>query len=91
MRDVLGMIQTWRAEKKGIALATVVEAKGSTPRREGARLVISSHGEMAGSVSGGCVENDVVGRAINTSFTNRIDDALPGRLSHKDVAITQMR
>ncbi len=69
MRDLLTTIQTWRADGKQIALATVIETEGSAPRREGARLVVSSTGEMVGSVSGGCVESDVIGHAQNVLKT----------------------
>lgn len=63
MRDVLGTIQQWRKDGKKVAMATVVTATGSAPRREGARLLVSDDGEMVGSVSGGCVESDVLMQA----------------------------
>ena len=65
MRDVMETIHTWRDAGKKIALATVVSAAGSAPRREGAKLVVSSEGEMVGSVSGGCVESDVIQQALD--------------------------
>ncbi len=49
---------------KGAALATVIETWGSAPRPVGAQLAISSESEMAGSVSGGCVEGAVIHEAI---------------------------
>ena len=54
----------WYRAGKGAALATVVETWGSAPRRVGAQLVISSDGEIEGSVSGGCVEGAVIVEAM---------------------------
>jgi xanthine dehydrogenase accessory factor len=54
----------WARQGKGAALATVVETWGSAPRPRGAQLAISAEAEMAGSVSGGCVEGAVVAEAL---------------------------
>jgi len=59
MRDILEDVTRWTEQGKAIALATVVQTWGSSPRQEGAKMAISEGGEIAGSVSGGCVESAV--------------------------------
>jgi xanthine dehydrogenase accessory factor len=63
MRDVMEDVRRMVARGDRVAIATVVDTKRSAPRPLGSRLAVSSSGEMAGSVSGGCVESDVYLRA----------------------------
>lgn len=49
--------------KEPAVLATVVSAKGSTPRKTGARMLIGRHGVIAGTVGGGCGEGEVIAAA----------------------------
>lgn len=60
MQEILPDVDRWQQCGERVALATVVRAYGSAPRREGAKMAVSETGEMSGSVSGGCVEADVV-------------------------------
>lgn len=60
MREILPELDRWRARGDRIALARVVATRRSAPRPVGAKLIVSETGELAGSVSGGCVESEVV-------------------------------
>ena len=64
MKEVLGDIARWRAAGHRVAVARVVGVEGSGPRDPGATMVVSDAGEVAGSVSGGCVEGAVVEVAL---------------------------
>lgn len=69
MREVLEQIDAWQGQGKQVAVATVVKVWGSAPRPLGSKMIVSSAGEMAGSVSGGCVEGAVVEEATSVLAT----------------------
>ena len=60
VEDELGAAAAWRTEGRSVALATVVQTWGSSPRPVGSQLVVDDQGAMLGSVSGGCIEGAVV-------------------------------
>jgi len=64
LREVLDDIERWRAAGQRVAIARVVGLDGSGPRDPGATMAVSETGEVAGSVSGGCVEGAVVNEAL---------------------------
>lgn len=64
MREILADIDRWRAQRKQVVLARVVDIEGSGPRLPGAAMAVNEDGEVAGSVSGGCVEGAVVTEAL---------------------------
>jgi xanthine dehydrogenase accessory factor len=60
MTDVLEAVDGWTARGDKVALATVVAVKRSAPRPPGTKMAVSDTGDIAGAVSGGCVEGAVV-------------------------------
>jgi len=70
MRDILPDIDRWREQNKSIALATVIQTWGSSPRREGAKMALTPDGKITGSVSGGCVEGAVFDAGVESLKTH---------------------
>jgi len=75
MREILDDIDRWRRQAKKVAIARVVNIEGSGPRDPGAAMAVNEDGEVAGSVSGGCVEGAGVSEALAL-----ISDNAPGRM-----------
>ena len=65
MKEILDDLDRWRRTGKRVALARVVDIEGSGPRDPGAAMAVNEDGEVAGSVSGGCVEGAVVTEALD--------------------------
>ena len=71
MKEILDDIERWRSEGKRVALARVIGVEGSGPRLPGAAMAVNEDGEVAGSVSGGCVEGAVVTEALEALQSQR--------------------
>ena len=63
MKEIVNEVDRWRKNGEQVAVATVVATRMSAPRPVGAKFAISERGAICGSVSGGCVESDVVEQA----------------------------
>ena len=63
MKEIVDEVERWRARGEKVAVATVVATRMSAPRPVGAKFAVAESGAMCGSVSGGCVESDVVEQA----------------------------
>lgn len=63
--DILRQAARWADEGKQVALATVVQTWGSSPRPVGSQLVVNEDAAFEGSVSGGCIEGAVVTEALD--------------------------
>jgi len=64
MKELLDDIDRWQHAGTRVAIARVVDIEGSGPRGPGAAMAVNERGEVAGSVSGGCVESAVVTEAL---------------------------
>ncbi len=70
--NVLERAARWKADGKGVALATVVTTWGSSPRPVGSQLTVDDAGKFVGSVSGGCIEGAVVQEALETIADGKV-------------------
>src|ERR1700729_986084 len=87
MKDIIEILERWTGEGAEVALGSVVERIGSAPRDPGAALAVSNHNQVAGGVTGGCVEPAVI------AVANEILDGGPGRIEeyglddHEDIDV----
>ena len=63
MKEIVSEVERWLQNGEQVAVATVVATRMSAPRPVGAKFAVSERGAICGSVSGGCVESDVVEQA----------------------------
>ena len=63
-KDILRTAREWRDGGRQVALCTVVNTWGSSPRPAGSQLLVDQDGEFIGSVSGGCIEGAVIREAL---------------------------
>ncbi len=69
MKELIDDIDEWLGSGTRVAIARVVDVDGSGPRLPGAAMAVSEHGDVIGSVSGGCVEGAVVAEALDVLDT----------------------
>ncbi len=78
---VLQTLKGWRAAGRQALLATVIRTWGSSPRPEGSIMALSEDGAVVGSVSGGCIEDDLI-RQFSTSRAGEFPGGPPRRLTY---------
>ena len=69
MKELIPDLERWREDGRRVVVARVVDIEGSGPRQPGAAMAVTDQGEVAGSVSGGCVEGAVVAEAMEVLDT----------------------
>ncbi|MCC7206136.1 MAG: XdhC family protein [Anaerolineae bacterium] len=75
MKEILADLDRWFTDREPVAVATVIQTWGSSPRRVGAKMAITAGGQISGSVSGGCVEGAVAEtglKALKTGAPQRL-------------------
>jgi xanthine/CO dehydrogenase XdhC/CoxF family maturation factor len=77
MKELLNDVQRWRADGQHVCVATVIATRRSAPRPIGSSFAIAQSGELAGSVSGGCVESEIYHEAQQV-----FEDGKPKLLSY---------
>jgi xanthine/CO dehydrogenase XdhC/CoxF family maturation factor len=69
--EILQIAENWLGNTRQVAIATVIETWGSSPRPAGSQLVVDASGRFEGSVSGGCVETAVISAALEVLQTGQ--------------------
>jgi len=69
--EILDTAIKWLKQEKEILLITVASAWGSSPRPVGSMMLIKSDGEYVGSISGGCIEEDLINKYLSAKLENK--------------------
>lgn len=80
--NVLLTCRQWLGAQQRSVLVTVVRTWGSSPRPSGAMMAIRADGVVAGSVSGGCIEDDLIAKVRDSGIAALCKDALPGLMTY---------
>ncbi|MAH89576.1 MAG: hypothetical protein CMJ06_06035 [Pelagibacterales bacterium] len=72
-KEIYSKILDWLKDKKDVAIASVIETWGSSPRPVGSIMAINNNNEIVGSVSGGCVESFVFSKALEVIKSNKVE------------------
>ena len=67
---ILENANSWIESQQKVALATVIKTWGSSPCQIGSKMIINEKGDFLGSVSGGCVEADVIDQCLELMKNN---------------------
>ena len=62
--SILEVANTWVRSSQKVVLATVIQTWGSSPRQIGSKMIVNEKGDFLGSVSGGCVEANVISECM---------------------------
>ena len=74
----------WAQAKHKVALVTVIQTWGSSPRQVGSKMIVNEKGDFLGSVSGGCVESAVVNECIELLKKNKLFKKLEFKVSNEN-------
>lgn len=86
MDSVINDIERWHDLGLKVVLARIIDIEGSAPRLAGATMAVNQNGEVAGSLSGGCVESSVVDSALSLISNQSAGDNTCGRVLQFDAA-----
>ena len=73
----------WVQTNQKVALVTVIQTWGSSPRQTGSRMIVNEKGDFSGSVSGGCVESSVVRECVDLIKRNEPSKKLEFKVSNE--------
>ena len=82
--EVLKAVEAWRKDGQRATLGTIVKTWGSAPRPVGAMVAIRGDGQVVGSVSGGCVEDDLIEKVRSQAVAARLPQAVTYGITNEE-------